>query len=68
MDAKYPSLSNLFFEFFLIQVSIKQFPGPMSLLIKLYLPTGSLIMVKFDIPPILRIHIGNSSLYLVVIN
>ena len=66
VDAKMPSLSNLYLEFFLTQESIKQLPGPMSLLVKPYVPTGSPMIVIFYIPPIFKIHIGKSNLCCVV--
>ena len=68
LDAKIPSLSNFKFEFFLIQESIKQFPGPISLLVKPNDPVGSPIIVMFDIPPIFKIHVGKSKLYFVAVS
>ena len=50
------------------QESIKQFPGPISLLVRPCGPVGSAIIVIFDIPPIFRIHVGKSILYLFAIN
>ena len=68
VEAKSPSLSNLKLEFCLTQESIKQLPGPISLLVKPYEPTGFLIIVIFEIPPIFRIQVGKSNLNLVAIN
>ena len=59
LDAIKPLLSNLCFEFFLIQLSIKQFPGPRSLLNIFKDPIGSSIIVAFDMPPILNIQTGS---------
>ena len=60
--------TNFLSEFFLTQESIKQLPGPMSLLVKPYVPNGSSMMVIFDIPPIFKIHIGKSNLRCVISN
>ena len=53
-----PSLSYLFFEFFLTQLSIKQFPGPISLLVILEKLFFSFTIVILEIPPIFRKQTG----------
>jgi len=50
-----PSLSYNFFEFNLIHLSIKQLPGPRSLL---KISKFSLISVMLEMPPIFNIDIG----------
>ena len=65
--AKFPLKSNFCFEFFLIQVSTKQLPGPKSLLSKLNDPMGSLIIVALEIPPIFKMQVGKLILLLLLL-
>ena len=59
MDAIRPSSSNFLFELFLTQVSIRQLPGPISLLINPEILSKSFTIVIFEIPPILKKQTGN---------
>ena len=63
LKAIFPSRSNFLFEFFLTQASIRQLPGPISLLISPEKSLISLIIVILDMPPILRKQIGNLILF-----
>ena len=47
---------------------IRQLPGPISLLVKFNDPIGSFIIVTFEIPPIFKIHKGNSIFNLLAIS
>ena len=67
-EASVPSLSNFFCEFFLTHESIRQFPGPISLLIRVEGALISLIKVIFEIPPKFRKHTGSSILFCIQIN
>ena len=64
LSARFPSRSNFLSEFFLTQESIKQLPGPKSLLLNEERLFFSLIIVIFDIPPIFRKQTGNLILFL----
>ena len=55
-------------EFFLIHSSIKQFPGPISLLNISKDPIGFFIIVKFDIPPIFKIQMVDQFFFFEEIN
>ena len=57
--AKRPSSSNFLRNFFLTQESIKQLPGPISLLKRFFFPFVLPIIVKFEIPPIFKIQTVN---------
>ena len=63
LKAKLPSLSNFLLELFLTQPSIRQLPGPRSLLKSLLKLFFSFIIVIFEIPPILRKQTGGSMLF-----
>ena len=68
IEARFPSKSNLLFELLLTHVSIRQLPGPISLL---YIPDKLSLfvtMVIFEMPPIFKKHIGNLNLFCTAIN
>ena len=58
LNAKFPSLSYFKSEFFLTQESIKQLPGPKSLLYIFALSVLWFITVILEIPPIFKIQTG----------